>query len=175
MGKLYHFCLFVVYGKIGYMRITKGKVFFLIILTIAVLWLASVAIKSYKPNPISGGILEVGTSAVAPLQVGDGVISKETMDNGLIIEVLKEGTGAESKQGDTVTVHYTGTFTDGTVFDSSVTRGEPFAFTLGGNRVIQGWEQGVLGMKEGEKRRLTVHIHWDTEKQLTDRFLPNQH
>ena len=50
------------------MRITKGKVFFLIILTIAVLWLASVAIKSYKPNPISGGILKVGTSAVAPLQ-----------------------------------------------------------------------------------------------------------
>ncbi len=143
------------YGKIDYMRITKGKVFFLIILTIVVLWLASVAIKSYKPDS-GGGILDIGSSAVAPLQVGDGVISKETMDNGLIIEVLEEGTGVESKQGDTVTVHYTGTFKDGSVFDSSVTRGEPFAFTLGGNRVIQGWEQGVLGMKEGEKRKLTV-------------------
>jgi len=72
------------------------------------------------------------------------------------IEVLQEGTGEVSKTGDTITVHYVGTLTDGTKFDSSVDRGQPFSFTLGENRVIQGWEQGLLNMKVGEKRRLTI-------------------
>lgn len=67
-----------------------------------------------------------------------------------------EGSGAESKLGDKVTVNYTGTLTNGTVFDSSIPRGEPFMFTLGEGRVIQGWELGVLGMKVGEKRTLTI-------------------
>lgn len=71
------------------------------------------------------------------------------------IEVLQEGTGEVSKKGDTLTVNYTGTLTDGTQFDSSVGRA-PFSFTLGENRVIQGWEQGMLGMKVGEKRKLTI-------------------
>jgi FKBP-type peptidyl-prolyl cis-trans isomerase len=72
------------------------------------------------------------------------------------IEVLKEGTGEVSKKGDTLTVDYVGTLTDGTKFDSSIDRGTPFSFTLGQNRVIQGWEQGMLSMKVGEKRRLTI-------------------
>jgi FKBP-type peptidyl-prolyl cis-trans isomerase len=72
------------------------------------------------------------------------------------IEVLKEGTGEVSKKGDTLAVDYVGTLTDGTKFDSSIDRGTPFSFTLGQNRVIQGWEQGMLGMKVGEKRRLTI-------------------
>ena len=71
-------------------------------------------------------------------------------------EILQEGSGEASKTGDTVTVHYTGTLEDGTKFDSSVDRGTPFPFTLGENRVIQGWELGVLGMKVGEKRKLTI-------------------
>jgi FK506-binding protein 2 len=61
-----------------------------------------------------------------------------------------------AKVGDTVLVHYTGKLQDGTVFDSSVSRGVPFSFTLGENRVIQGWEQGILGMTEGEKKTLTI-------------------
>lgn len=73
------------------------------------------------------------------------------------IEILKEGTGEGAKSGDTVTVNYTGTLTDGTKFDSSLNPGRtPFQFTLGQNSVIQGWEQGVLGMKVGEKRKLTI-------------------
>jgi len=73
------------------------------------------------------------------------------------IEILKEGTGNESaKSGNTVTVHYTGTLLNGTKFDSSRDSGTPFSFTLGQNRVIQGWEQGILGMKIGEIRRLTI-------------------
>ena len=72
------------------------------------------------------------------------------------IETLTPGTGDEAKTGDTVTVHYTGTLTDGKKFDSSRDRGEPFDVTLGQRRVIAGWEAGLLGMKVGETRRLTI-------------------
>jgi len=73
------------------------------------------------------------------------------------IETLEEGSGDQVvKSGDTITVHYTGTLEDGTKFDSSVDRGEPFTFTIGSGQVIQGWEQGFSGMKVGEKRRLTI-------------------
>ncbi len=72
------------------------------------------------------------------------------------IDILKEGTGEVSKVGDALTVDYVGTLENGTKFDSSIDRGQPFSFTLGENRVIQGWEQGMLGMKVGEKRRLTI-------------------
>lgn len=72
------------------------------------------------------------------------------------IETLKEGSGPEAKSGDEVVVNYTGTLENGTKFDSSLDRNEPFPFTLGQNRVIQGWEIGVLGMKVGEKRKLTI-------------------
>ena len=75
---------------------------------------------------------------------------------GMKVEILKEGSGAEAKKGDTVTVNYVGTLEDGTKFDSSIDRGVPFSFTLGQNRVIQGWELGVNGMKVGEKRKLTI-------------------
>lgn len=75
---------------------------------------------------------------------------------GVLIDVLKEGTGAESQVGNTVTVHYVGTLEDGTKFDSSIDRGTPFSFTLGSNEVIEGWEVGVLGMRVGEKRKLTL-------------------
>ena len=69
---------------------------------------------------------------------------------------LKAGTGAEAKAGDRVSVHYTGTLTDGTKFDSSRDRGQPFSFTLGQGRVIKGWDVGVAGMKVGGRRKLTI-------------------
>lgn len=75
----------------------------------------------------------------------------------LKIEVLKEGGGeVAANSGDVVKVHYTGTLLDGTKFDSSVDRGEPFEFTLGKGQVIPGWDLGVSGMKIGEKRKLTI-------------------
>jgi len=66
------------------------------------------------------------------------------------------GTGPEALQGKTVSVHYTGWITDGTKFDSSKDRDQPFQFPLGRGHVIQGWDQGVQGMKVGGKRKLTI-------------------
>lgn len=66
------------------------------------------------------------------------------------------GTGPEAKDGDTVKVHYTGMLLNGKVFDSSRERNEPFEFTLGKGQVIKGWDQGVVGMKVGGKRTLTI-------------------
>ena len=68
----------------------------------------------------------------------------------------KVGTGPACKSGDKVRVHYTGTLLDGTKFDSSLDRGEPFEFTLGQGMVIKGWDEGVVGMKKGGKRKLTI-------------------
>lgn len=74
----------------------------------------------------------------------------------LKVEVLKQGTGVEAKSGDKVSVHYTGTLLDGTKFDSSLDRNQPFSVTLGAGQVIKGWDLGLVGMKVGEKRKLTL-------------------
>jgi FKBP-type peptidyl-prolyl cis-trans isomerase len=76
--------------------------------------------------------------------------------DGLKIEELAIGSGKEAKPGQTVSVHYRGTLTNGSVFDESYKRGQPFQFALGGGQVIRGWDIGVAGMKEGGKRRLTI-------------------
>lgn len=82
---------------------------------------------------------------------------RTTMENGLIIETLIEGEEPTAEQYSIVTVNYTGSLENGTVFDSSLDPGrEPFRFTLGTGQVIAGWDQGVLGMKTGEKRKLTI-------------------
>ncbi|WP_437960959.1 FKBP-type peptidyl-prolyl cis-trans isomerase [Sorangium sp. So ce119] len=78
------------------------------------------------------------------------------MQEGLGIEDVKEGTGAEAKHGQLVTVHYVGTLTDGSKFDSSRDRGQGFSFKLGAGQVIKGWDQGVAGMKIGGVRKLTI-------------------
>ena len=83
-------------------------------------------------------------------------MSTTTTPSGLIIEELIEGNGAVAADGQTVSVHYTGWLTDGTKFDSSKDRDEPFDFVLGGGMVIRGWDEGVQGMKAGGKRKLTI-------------------
>src|SRR6266404_859678 len=72
------------------------------------------------------------------------------------VEMIIPGDGAAPKVGDTVNVHYTGRLTDGTKFDSSVDRDEPFAFVLGTDQVIKGWDEGVATMRVGDKARLTI-------------------
>lgn len=76
--------------------------------------------------------------------------------NNMTIEVQKEGEGVAIENGKVAVVNYTGKLTDGTVFDSSIPRGQPFEFPLGAGMVIEGWEKGVLGMKVGEVRTLTI-------------------
>jgi len=75
---------------------------------------------------------------------------------GMKVEILKEGSGLEAKEGNTVTVDYVGTLENGIKFDSSLDRGIPFSLTLGQNSVIKGWELGLLGMRVGEKRKLII-------------------
>ncbi|MGY5859826.1 MAG: FKBP-type peptidyl-prolyl cis-trans isomerase [Candidatus Thorarchaeota archaeon] len=74
----------------------------------------------------------------------------------LQMDDITVGTGESPTTGQTVVVHYTGWLTDGTKFDSSVDRGEPFEFQIGVGMVISGWDQGVLTMKIGGKRKLTI-------------------
>lgn len=78
------------------------------------------------------------------------------MDNNLKIEDITVGTGAEAKKGDTVAVNYIGTLENGSKFDSSYDRNQPFVFLLGGGQVITGWDQGIVGMRVGGKRKLTI-------------------
>lgn len=89
---------------------------------------------------------------------GGGGDSATTPSGGgtLVVEDLVVGTGATAVSGDTLTVHYVGTLTNGTKFDSSYDRGTPYVFQVGAGRVIAGWDQGVPGMKVGGKRRLTI-------------------
>ena len=89
---------------------------------------------------LSALFLTVAPGAAADLQMTDVTV----------------GSGAEAVAGSTVTVHYTGWLMDGTKFDSSRDRGEPFSFPLGAGRVIRGWDEGVAGMKVGGRRELVI-------------------
>lgn len=95
------------------------------------------------------------TETEDPAASAEGYVPKI---EGVAIEVMKEGSGAKVvKSGDNLNVHYVGTLQDGTVFDSSVARNTPFSFRIGQGRVIEGWEKGLMGMKVGEKRKLTIN------------------
>jgi FKBP-type peptidyl-prolyl cis-trans isomerase len=95
-----------------------------------------------RENPAAGSTAAPGGASmdVAELKIEDQLVGK----------------GAEAKAGKEVTVHYTGRLLNGTKFDSSVDRNEPFTFPLGAGRVIPGWDKGVVGMKVGGKRKLTI-------------------
>jgi FKBP-type peptidyl-prolyl cis-trans isomerase len=91
----------------------------------------------------------------------------------LKVEDIKVGTGATAVAGKTVTAHYTGTLTDGTKFDSSKDRGRPFSFKLGGGQVIRGWDEGLVGMREGGVRKLTIPPHMGYGDRAAGRIPPN--
>lgn len=96
------------------------------------------------------------TTETAPATANEGTAMTQTKNESLKIDDIKVGTGDTAVSGKTVVVHYTGWLTNGTKFDSSVDRKEPFEFPLGQGRVIQGWDQGVANMKVGGKRKLTI-------------------
>lgn len=103
------------------------------------------------------GVQGLRAKPTLTLQMGVTTVSEEiTTTSGLKYQVITPGTGAEAKSGQQVTVHYTGWLTNGTKFDSSLDRNEPFRFGLGARQVIAGWDEGVSGMKIGEKRKLTI-------------------
>ncbi|HST54215.1 MAG TPA: FKBP-type peptidyl-prolyl cis-trans isomerase [Pyrinomonadaceae bacterium] len=85
-----------------------------------------------------------------------GGTSEVTTGSGLKYTDLVVGTGPSPKPGQTAVVNYTGTLTDGTKFDSSLDHGQPYAFPIGRGKVIKGWDEGVLTMKVGGRRRLVV-------------------
>ena len=99
----------------------------------------------------------VGTNPSTPSATkGTRPISTKTI-NGMKIEVTKEGTGTPIKSGQTAVMLYTGKLTDGSIFDSTAKRNnDPFSFNLGAGQVIKGWDEGIVGMKVGEQRTLTI-------------------
>ena len=86
-------------------------------------------------------------------------MSTTTTESGLLIEEIRVGSGDTAVSGQFVSVHYTGWLTDGTKFDSSKDRDEPFEFPLGQRTVIAGWDEGVQGMRVGGVRKLTIPPH----------------
>jgi len=97
-----------------------------------------------------------GSNSKKPSATPQSAGSPVTLPSGLEYTDLVVGTGAQPQAGQTVTVHYTGWLTDGTKFDSSKDRNQPFSFVLGQGQVIQGWDEGLSTMKVGGKRRLTI-------------------
>jgi len=117
------------------------------------------AVGCQRDQQAEGGTADMsGTDPVAAAQALGTKTENEavTAASGLQHIDVKEGDGAAAKAGDTVEVHYTGWFVDGTKFDSSVDRGQPYAFLLGAGGVIRGWDEGVAGMKVGGVRKLIV-------------------
>ncbi|HOS88185.1 MAG TPA: FKBP-type peptidyl-prolyl cis-trans isomerase [Candidatus Pacearchaeota archaeon] len=112
----------------------------------------------FAPEPIGvrGGEASANVVIGKEEQISD-LINNFDNQSKMKIEILKQGSGVEVKSGDILTVNYTGTFIDGTKFDSSFNPGrEPFIFKLGAGQVIKGWDEGLVGMKIGEQRRLTI-------------------
>ena len=104
-------------------------------------------------------LLNSSQPSVVPTASPSGTITSSpivAMEANLKIEDIKVGTGEEAVSGKRVSVNYLGTLVDGAKFDSSYDRGVPFSFNLGAGEVISGWDQGVVGMKVGGKRKLTI-------------------
>lgn len=134
--------------------------------------IAIIAVIGYKTSTRSVSVTQIGENGITETDVtvldkdiklsnkkeNNNMDSVQTIkkDSGLIIEIQKEGTGEPVKSGDTVSVDYRGFLENGTIFDESYKRGQQFSFNVGAGQVIAGWEEGLLGMKVGEKRRLTI-------------------
>ncbi|MFA5009411.1 MAG: FKBP-type peptidyl-prolyl cis-trans isomerase [Candidatus Paceibacterota bacterium] len=138
----------------------------LIILILILIILVGFLIYFFTRNPVEAPdlIAENNVSHIDLNSLGSNQVQanaseslNQNKETEMKIEILKQGSGIESKKGDTLTVNYTGTLIDGTKFDSSLNPGrEPFVFTVGAGQVIQGWDQGLIGMKQGEQRKLTI-------------------
>jgi FKBP-type peptidyl-prolyl cis-trans isomerase len=135
-------------------------------LSVGVMALALVAVRSETSPTADLAALDGATQSAVVVATDDGseglknaLVDAATTDGeliNLVIDDVRVGDGATVKEGDTVRVHYIGTTRDGVQFDSSYARGEPFIFTVGAGKVIQGWEKGLVGMKVGGQRILVI-------------------
>jgi FKBP-type peptidyl-prolyl cis-trans isomerase len=107
------------------------------------------------PIPPAGAVPSTPATDVFAAKLGVNIAQMTRKSDALFIQDLVVGTGAEATTGKTVNMRYTGWFTNGTQFDSNV-GGSPFSVQLGAGRVIAGWDQGIVGMKVGGKRRLVI-------------------
>jgi len=148
-------------------NLNKGEIVGIAVAVLAVLYFMGGLLtnRSVKVEDTSSN---TNTNTVPIVQNDTTMESKE-----LIIEDSVVGTGAEALAGKTVRVHYTGTLTNGTKFDSSLDRGEPIEFVLGTGYVIQGWEQGILGMKVGGTRQILIPSDLGYGEQGTTGIPPN--
>ncbi len=118
--------------------------------------------QSIQPNAIAASLTQ--TLAIVAVSENNTLIANNTMTDANAISTpsglkyidIKEGTGAQPHAGQTVSVHYTGTLEDGTKFDSSRDRNQPFSFKLGAGQVIKGWDEGLSTMKVGGQRQLII-------------------
>jgi peptidylprolyl isomerase len=120
-------------------------IIFVLIFT-AGLWYYSAFVKKADTQPTNNNMQ----------QQNEQTNSQPEPKKELKTETIKQGSGEPAKNGDKLKMHYVGTLENGTKFDSSRDRNTPFEFTLGAGQVIQGWEQGILGMKTGEIRKLII-------------------
>lgn len=105
---------------------------------------------------VVGFFFVFGQTLISIFSNSENNINKMSTQSRLLINDEVIGTGDLAESGSRVVVHYTGRFVDGTVFDSSISRGEPFQFVLGAGLVIKGWDEGIVGMRVGGKRLLSV-------------------
>jgi FKBP-type peptidyl-prolyl cis-trans isomerase len=129
-----------------------------------------------RPVAKTGASASTAKPEIADLKPATPTAKGETKTtaSGVKYETLQEGTGAEAKPGQRVELHYTGTLENGTMFDSSRSR-EPFSFTVGKKpfEVIVGWEEGVVGMKVGERRKLTIPANLGYGEREMGKIPPN--
>jgi FKBP-type peptidyl-prolyl cis-trans isomerase len=129
------------------------KIAVFVAVTLALIFFIFFGFGIGSPSPLDLNIGIDGESNIA----GSGIDPNNyELPDGLIVEDLVNGGGEVAEVGSTVTVHYVGTLNDGTQFDSSLDRGQPFTFVLGQGLVIQGWDEGLVGMKVGGIRVLTI-------------------
>jgi len=132
----------------------KGNVFFYVFVGIVVLILLAVIYTNYNPQLAEKMKNEQNTFEINNQEENN--MDQNNINGTTTEETSKEQTEGVVKNGDIVSVHYTGTLENGTKFDSSLDRGQPFEFTVGAGMVIKGWDQGLLGMKVGEKKKLVL-------------------
>jgi peptidylprolyl isomerase len=173
------------YSRIVFMtkNFITGIIFIGVILGLGALFIAqqtgqknpldSKVISSATPAPTATPTLQITPTPQPVEQSSSQSGTMVTMSDGLKIQDLKVGEGKEAKTGDTVTVNYLGTLENGTKFDSSYDRNQPFTTQIGVGAVIKGWDEGIPGMKIGGKRKLIIPAELGYGAQAAGTIPPN--